>query len=314
MARRTGRSAWIAAPILALLQRFAFLLLLAAAVGLILVSRIDRPVVERSRALVADIFEPVLSAVAQPVGVINAAIGWVDDILFVHEENFRLRTENARLLQWQEVARRLEQDNASMRRLLAAGPDLTNTFVTGRVIADGGGSFVRTALLNIGAKDGVRKGQAVIGEGGYVGRVAEVGYRASRILLLTDLNSRLPVMLQEGGHRAVLTGDNSPFPRLEYLTGAAKPLVGMHIVTSGDGGQFPAGIPVAEIVSTDGGVRVRPLVDLGRLDFLRVMQFDETRIDAEDPAAVLPPLLPPQKSPGQGQSQGQASPPTPQIH
>ena len=303
MARRTGRSAWIAAPIRALLQRFAFLLLLATAVGLILVSRIDRPLVERSRALVADIFEPVLSAVAQPVAAVNAVVGWVDDILFVHEENFRLRTENARLLQWQEVARRLEQDNASLRRLLSAGPDLSNSFVTGRVIADGGGSFVRTALLNIGGKDGVKKGQAVIGEGGYVGRVAEVGYRASRILLLTHLNSRLPVMLQEGGHRAVLTGDNSPFPRLEYLSGAAKPAVGMHVVTSGDGGQFPAGIPVAEIVSLDGGVRVRPLVDLGRLDFLRVMQFDETRIDAEDPTAVLPPLLPPQ---------AQASPSTPQ--
>ncbi|WP_341909605.1 rod shape-determining protein MreC [Ferrovibrio terrae] len=308
MARRTGRSAWIAAPIRALLQRFAFLLLLAAAVGLILVSRIDRPAVERTRALVADVVEPVLTAVAQPVGVINAAIGWVDDILFVHEENFRLRTENARLLQWQEVARRLEQDNASLRRLLAAGPDLTNTFVTGRVIADGGGSFVRTALLNIGAKDGVRKGQAVIGEGGYVGRVAEVGYRAARILLLTDLNSRLPVMLQEGGHRAVLTGDNSPFPRLEYLTGAAKPAIGMHVVTSGDGGQFPAGIPVAEIVSTDGGVRVRPLVDLGRLDFLRVMQFDETRIDAEDPSAVLPPLLPQTQASVQSPAPSSAAP------
>lgn len=290
MARRSGRSAWVAAPFRALLQRFAFLLLLAASVGLILLSRVDRPVVERIRAIGADIIEPVLSVVAQPVTAVNAVIGWADDILFVHDENFRLRTENARLLQWQEVARRLEQDNAALRRLLSAGPDLSQTYVTGRVIADGGGSFVRTALLNVGTKDGVKKGQAVIGEGGYVGRVAEVGVRAARILLVTDLNSRLPVMLQEGGHRAVLTGDNSPQPRLEYLSGAARPAAGMHVVTSGDGGQFPAGIPVGEIVSTDGVVRVRPVVDLGRLDFLRVMQFDETRIDAEDPAAPSPPL------------------------
>lgn len=290
MARRSGRSAWVAAPFRALLQRFAFLLLLAASVGLILLSRVDRPVVERIRAVGADIIEPVLSVVAQPVTAVNAVIGWADDIFFVHDENFRLRTENARLLQWQEVARRLEQDNAALRRLLSAGPDLSQTYVTGRVIADGGGSFVRTALLNVGTKDGIKKGQAVIGEGGYVGRVAEVGVRAARILLVTDLNSRLPVMLQEGGHRAVLTGDNSPQPRLEYLTGAARPAVGMHVVTSGDGGQFPAGIPVGEIVSTDGVVRVRPVVDLGRLDFLRVMQFDETRIDAEDPSAPSPPL------------------------
>jgi len=290
MARRSGRSAWVAAPFRALLQRFAFLLLLAASIGLILLSRVDRPVVERIRAIGADIIEPVLSVVAQPVTAVNAVIGWADDIFFVHDENFRLRTENARLLQWQEVARRLEQDNAALRRLLSAGPDLSQTYVTGRVVADGGGSFVRTALLNVGTKDGIKKGQAVIGEGGYVGRVAEVGVRAARILLVTDLNSRLPVMLQEGGHRAVLTGDNSPQPRLEYLSGAARPAAGMHVVTSGDGGQFPAGIPVGEIVSTDGVVRVRPVVDLGRLDFLRVMQFDETRIDAEDPAAPSPPL------------------------
>ncbi|MFC3674369.1 rod shape-determining protein MreC [Ferrovibrio xuzhouensis] len=285
MRGRTGRSAWVAAPLRALLQRFAFLLLLAAAIGLVIISRTERPLVERTRAVIADIAEPLLTVVAQPVAAVNAMIGWVDDILYVHEENFRLRTENARLLQWQDVSRRLEQDNAALRRLLSAGPDLSQTFVTGRVIADGGGSFVRTVLVNVGARDGVRKGQAAIGEGGYVGRVAEVGQRAARVLLLTDLNSRLPVMLQEGGHRAVLAGDNSDLPKLEYLSGAAKPAVGQRVVTSGDGGQFPAGIPVGEVATvSDGGVRVRPFVDLSRLEFLRLMQFDETRLDPDEQA------------------------------
>ncbi|WP_430395658.1 rod shape-determining protein MreC [Ferrovibrio sp.] len=282
----------LAAPIKALAQRFAFLLLVGAALGLILLSRIDRPAVERVRAVTADMFEPVLSAVSQPIAFVGNIVGIVDDLLFAHEENVRLRVENARLLQWQDVARRLEQDNASLRRLLAAGPDLSHSFVTGRVIADGGGPFVRTALINIGAKEGVKKGQASIGEGGYVGRVAEVGQRAARILLLTDLNSRLPVMIQEGGHRAVLAGDNSPQPKLEYLPAGAKPQVGQMVVTSGDGGQFPAGIPVGEIVSaSEGNVRLRPFVDLGRLDFLRVVQFDETRLDTEEaprPAARKP--------------------------
>lgn len=285
MRGRTGRSAWVAAPLRALLQRFAFLLLLATAVGLVVLSRTERPLIDRTRAVIADIAEPLLSAIAQPVAAVNAMIGWVDDILFVHEENFRLRTENARLLQWQDVSRRLEQDNAALRRLLSAGPDLSQTFVTGRVIADGGGSFVRTVLVNVGARDGIKKGQAAIGEGGYVGRVAEVGQRAARVLLVTDLNSRLPVMLQEGGHRAVLAGDNSDLPRMEYLSGAAKPAVGQRVVTSGDGGLFPAGIPVGEVAAVgDGGVRVRPFVDLSRLEFLRIMQFDETRLDPDEQA------------------------------
>lgn len=276
----------LAAPFKGLLQRFAFLLLLGAAVGLILLGRIDRPAVERVRAVTADIFEPLLSAASEPLVFVGNIVGAVQDLFFAHEENVRLRGENARLLQWQDVARRLEQDNASLRRLLAAGPDLGHSFVTGRVIADGGGLFVRTALINIGAKDGVKKGQAVVGEGGYVGRVAEVGQRAARILLLTDLNSRLPVMIQEGGHRAVLAGDNSPQPRLEYLHPGAKPQVGQTVVTSGDGGQFPVGLPVGEIVSVaEGNVRLRPFVDLGRLDFLRAVQFEETRLEGEEAAA-----------------------------
>ncbi|WP_290977700.1 rod shape-determining protein MreC [Ferrovibrio sp.] len=282
----------LAAPIKGLVQRFAFLLLIGAALGLILLSRIDRPAVERVRAITADIFEPMLTAVSQPIAFIGNIVGTIDDLIFAHEENVRLRTENARLLQWQDVARRLEQDNASLRRLLAAGPDLGHSFVTGRVIADGGGLFVRTALINIGSKDGVKKGQATIGEGGYVGRVAEVGQRAARILLLTDLNSRLPVMIQETGHRAVLAGDNSPQPKLEYLHAGAKPQVGQMVVTSGDGGQFPVGIPVGEIVAVgEGNVRLRPFVELGRLDFLRVVQFEETRLEAEEaarPAARKP--------------------------
>lgn len=283
MRGRTGRGIRLAAPIRALLQRFAFLALLGLAFALIMLGRVDRPLVERVRAVTADIFEPVLSAVAQPVAFVGGIVGAIDDLIFAHEENVRLRAENARLLQWQEVARRLEQDNASMRRQLAAGPDLNHSFITGRVISDGGGPFVRTALINIGAKDGVRKGQAAIGEGGYAGRVTEVGSRAARILLLTDLNSRLPVMLQDGGHRGVLAGDNSMNPRLEYLPAGAKPQPGQLVVTSGDGGQFPSGIPVGEVISVgEGSVRVRPLVDLGRMDFLRVVQFEETKLDTEE--------------------------------
>jgi len=88
----------------------------------------------------------------------------------------------------------------------------------------------------------------------------------------------------------VLTGDNSPFPKLEYLPGHAKLAIGQHVVTSGDGGQFPAGIPVGEVISlADGAARVRPFVDIGRLDFLRIMQFDETRLETDEPVLLASP-------------------------
>ncbi len=279
MALKGGRMLRLAVPLKALIQRFAFALLLTAAAALLVMGKADVAMVERLRTAVVDEMTPILLVLSRPAVAVNRVIDQGRSMLFVFSENTRLREENARLRQWQDVARRLEPENARLRRLLSAGVDPPNTFITARVVGDAGGPFVRTMLLSAGERDGIEKGQAVVADGGFVGRIAEVGQRSARVLLLTDLNSRVPVALEGSRHRAVLSGDNSRLPRLEYLPAGAEVAVGDRIVTSGDGGLFPTGLAIGQIVSVaEGAVRVQPLVQLDQLEYVRVVSFESPRL------------------------------------
>jgi rod shape-determining protein MreC len=192
----------------------------------------------------------------------------------LHEENVHLRQENERLRQWQAVALRLESENEALRRLLAFVPDPEARFVSARVIADAGGTFANSLLVFGGAAYGIAIGDAAVTGDGLAGRVVSVAPHSARILLLTDLNSRIPVLITTSGTRAILAGDNSPHPRLLHMTSDSLVVPGERIVTSGDAGAFPAGLPVGVVASVDGGViRVKPYVERSRLDTVRIVDF-----------------------------------------
>jgi rod shape-determining protein MreC len=272
--KRPGPVSRFAAPLKLFAQRFNFLVLIAAAVGLMVLGKAETPVVERVRMIVADAFVPILDAIARPMATVNQAFDRVNEIVHVHAENARLREENERLLQWQSVARKLEAENKSLRDLLHYTPEAAVSYASARVVGHGGGSFLRAVLVTAGRNDGVAKGQAAMTGEGLVGRVTEVGERSARVLLITDINSYVPVVLESSRDRAVLAGDNSERPRLLFLPNNAKPQVGERVTTSGHGGVFPAGLPVGVIVSTgEGGVRVQPFVDLDRLENVRLVEY-----------------------------------------
>ena len=177
------------------------------------------------------------------------------------------------------VARQLEAENAAYRSLLSSKSDVAPSFVSARVIADAGAPFVRTVLVNAGHRDGIRRGQAVMNADGLVGRIAEVGARSARVLLLSDLNSRVPVLNSASTQRGVLSGDNSDWPNLVFLPNQARVGMGDRIVTSGHGGLFPPGLPVGIVGSIrDGKVRIQPFVDWHRLEFVRVVRFDVPKL------------------------------------
>lgn len=261
-----------------MLQRFAFVLLVGSAFALMLLGRFDNAVVERARLGIVDAFTPIMDVVSRPVSAINALAEDVRELINLRTELARVKEENERLLQWQTVARRLDAENAAFRSLLSAQSETSSFLIAARVVADAGGPFVRTVVLNAGRRDGVRKGQAVVNAEGMVGRVAEVGERSARVLLLSDLNSRVPVVNQRSGQRGVLAGDNSDWPQLVFLPNQAQVQPGDHIVTSGHGGILPPGLPVGIVATTgDGVVRIQPLVDWHRLEFVRVVRYDLPR-------------------------------------
>jgi rod shape-determining protein MreC len=260
-------------PVVVLRAAPAVLILLA--LTLMILHRADTLPVERLRTAMTDALAPLLTAVSAPLNALVEQIDGVTTIRDLKAENIRLEEENAKLQQWYESALKLQAENQSFRELLNVKADPALNFITARVISDAGGSFVKSVLLPVGALDKVQKGNAVMSGHGLVGRVTEVGQRSSRVLLITDLNSRIPVLIQNTRTKAILAGKNQDLLRLERLPPDSGMTIGARIVTSGDGGQLPADLPVGTIVSIgEKGVWVKPVSDIDRLSYVQVVNTD----------------------------------------
>jgi rod shape-determining protein MreC len=246
-----------------------------------LIGKADPALYERTRMSIADIATPVIGAMSSPVSASAELIEESKHLLAAYDENKVLRDENERLRRWHAAAQGLQSENARLRGLLNFTPEAEATFITGRIIGDSGGAFLRSVLVDIGGRDSVRKGVAAVDGNGLVGRVAEVGQRSARVLLITDLNSRIPVLVGDNRERAILAGDNSDLAKLVYLPPERSIGAGDLVVTSGHGGAFPAGLPVGIVVSTSkagGELRVQPFLTPDRLEFVRLMDFGLTGV------------------------------------
>lgn len=263
-----------AAPIKSLAHRFVYSGLVIGVFALMLLGKADAVLMDRFRAQISDAIAPILGVLGQPVDAISGVIASVRELSSVRQENALLREDKEKLLRWQAVARQLEAENKSLKKLLRYVPDLGAGYVTARVIADTGGAFAQSLLLNAGAGDGVGKGEAVVTGAGLIGRIAVVGNRSARVLLITDLNSRIPVIVEPTRTRAILAGNNSERPGIIHLPPGATVSPGDRIVTSGHGGAFPPGLPVGVVASvSDSGIRVQPYVDRSRLEYVRVVNY-----------------------------------------
>ena len=257
------------------MQRFALLSLVTVAVALMLLTKADISVIDKARMAVSDAVAPILDAASRPVASAVDMMEQLQELNAIRTENATLRADNQRLLHWQLVARRLEVENDGLRDALRLAPDPSEIFVTARVIGDHGGAFVRSVLVNAGRRDGIGVGQAALANTGLAGRVAQVGQRSARVLLVTDMNSRIPVMVGPDRTRAVLAGDNSNWPSLVYLGPRVRVEPGDRVLTSGHGGVFPSGLPVGVVAAVEEGVvRVQPYTDGKRLEYLRLVDYE----------------------------------------
>lgn len=275
------------------LKRLLAVLLVIALAGLFLLWRIDSPRVERFRAHVVDRVLPNLEWAMVPVaGTINLVRDF-QSYRRLHEQNQELKRELQQMKKWKEAAVQLGQENARLLDLNKVRLDPRLTFITGVVMADSGSPFRQSVVLNVGARDGILNGWAAMDGLGLVGRISGVGESTSRVLLLTDAASRIPVTIQPSGQPAILAGDNTLAPALNFIESPDLVRPGDRVISSGDGGVFPPGLLVGQVATDPGGrTRVRLAADYERLEFLRVLRH-HGREPINDPGAlVLPPEAP----------------------
>lgn len=272
MTRRSRKDTFQAITIRSLALRLTPAALILFSLTLMVFYKVDSLPVERLRVAMTDFMAPVMSAVSKPFSTVGDSVGGIRTMRELKAENIRLREDNLKLQQWYEAALKLQAENQSFRELLNVKADPALVFVTARIISDPGGAFVKSVLLPVGTSNNVGKGNAVMSGHGLIGRVVEAGSQSARVLLITDLNSRIPVMVQNTRTRAILAGRNTDLLRLERLPIDSGLTVGQRIVTSGDGGQLPPDIPIGTIVDIGPqGVLVRPLTAIEKVTYVQVI-------------------------------------------
>jgi len=283
LARDRAQSVDYAGPLKRLLT-FVLILVLAA---VFVVWRIDSPRVERFRAAVTDKIVPNFDWAMAPVtGTVNLVRNF-QSYQKIAQQNQELRRELRQMQAWKEAALQLEQENARLLDLNKVRLDPRLTYVTGVVLADSGSPFRQSVLLNVGARDGIVEGWATMDGIGLVGRISGVARNTARVILVTDASSRVPATVQPSGQRVIIAGDNSSAPPIDFLENPDLVRPGDRVITSGDGGVFPAGLLIGSVAADPGGrLRVRLSADYERLEFLRVLRHHGTE-EISDTSAVV---------------------------
>ncbi|MCB1520980.1 MAG: rod shape-determining protein MreC [Hyphomicrobiaceae bacterium] len=259
-------------------------LLVFVSVALLALSRLDHSYVRGARTTIAEAMAPVLSevqAVAEPVR-------WLIEQARRHGDLSRrvevLTRENQELESWKWRARELERQLGDLVRTARVVHEEKRPFITARVVATSTGAFVRSAMINAGRAQQVRVGYPVVNGDGLVGRIVDAGQGASRVLLVTDINSRIPVHIDTIETRALMVGDNGAHPRLIFQNDGASIMPGQPVFTSGVGGLFPRGLKIGEVVSTPAGLAVATKANLDSLEYLSVLFFASPALELTDQA------------------------------
>ncbi len=213
---------------------------------------------------------------AAPVRAGSGAFGAVSDYFAAGAQNRQLRADLAAALSWRDETLTLRAENGRLRALLGVRTEPPLPMVAAETVLDARGPFSNSRLVDAGADQGVTEGNPVLSDHGLVGRIAGVSANVSRVLLLTDVDSRTPVMIARTNGRAILTGDGGPNPALSFLRTHDAPQAGDRVLTSGDGGLVPRGLPVGSVVmGVDGVWRVALDSDSEPIDFVRVLLFKD---------------------------------------
>ena len=259
-----------------------------------------------ARAGFNDAALPVLQFAGEPLRGMGNMGPWWRRQMELAEENRSLRLRAAELRAWRDVALSLQERNRRYEDMLNVhGPDM-GPRISAWTVADQSTDFVRSRLVAAGTDQGVATGLPAVNIYGLIGRTVDVGRQSARILMLTDFNSRVAVMADRSNARALLVGDNTDFPRLEYLGRDPDLVEGDRIVTSGDDNVMPRGLPVGEAVrDRDGRWRVALYSRTAPIDLVWIWPFDAvdapgSALDERAPAQISAagdPAAPPASQP-----------------
>ena len=266
MAGRTGRMR-AAQP-----RRFLHLIIILLGFALIFIGKADMLAVRTVQTGFSGLFAPLFNVVATPVRAVETMFEGMRTVASLREETVRLRAENERLKRWQRRSEILESENRQLRTVLGAVIPADRQAVTARAIAAPGSSFSHTMMITHGTDKRIHRGDPVVTADGLVGYIIEASKRHSWVLMLSDVNSRIPILLSTSSWPGLAIGQNSDMLSLSFLPLEAVPKENELVLTSGHGEILPPGLPVGRVIKGVGReYYIQPVVDLRKVSFVSIL-------------------------------------------
>lgn len=245
-----------------------------SALAFMMLSKADTVVLNKTTSFVSSILNPIVKIMQLPSQFIYIGYEKIRDISNVYEQNQLLKDENIKLLMLKNQNRTLQAENHILSQMLNYSPLPEALFVTAKVVAEEGDGFSHSLIVYIGNNKNVQKNQIVLGKDSVVGRIENVNGKYARVILITDISSKIPVIVERSRERAILSGDNTLLPKLLYTSINADIKKGDRIVTSGVAGVFPVGLPIGIISNIiDNEIEVTPITDIERIEFVKIVDY-----------------------------------------
>ena len=263
-------------------RRITHGLLILFSFSLMFLGKADIAALQKIRTGSSGFLAPIVDVISAPIRGIETMIEGMRTVASLRAENVRLQGENELLKRWKRRAEILENENRQLRSVTGAINAKNRVSITARAVTAPGGAFAHTVLLQHGRDAGIERGNPVVTADGLVGITIEVGVSYSRILMVTDINARIPVILATSSWPGLTVGKNGAYLELQFLPDEASPKIGDLVLTSGHGGVLPSGIPVGRVDSIENGtILVKPAVDLRNIGYVSIMTGGLDGIDTK---------------------------------
>ncbi|MBO6480110.1 MAG: rod shape-determining protein MreC [Pelagibacteraceae bacterium] len=252
-------------------QKFSLFVLILLSLSIFVLDISELKPVKILRSLLNDGVYRISAISSSPIKFSGTVKDFFITHIFVYKENRKLKTELEELKNKDFQTLYLQTANKRLQDIIQLEKKSTFTTVAAKVLLDKNSPYLNSVIINRGSNSGIKLGMPVLSEGNLVGRVVEVNFFSARILLLNDLNSKIPVMISPKGSQAILSGRGEDKPKLEYLPEKFELNDKNLVFTSGKDGIFFEGIPVGNVIFEDNKIKVKLFSDPNQISFVNVI-------------------------------------------
>ena len=251
-------------------QKFSLFVLIVLSIVLLFFETIDTKPLNYFRAFIKDVIYRGALVVSAPSKNINNFTDFVQEHVHLYDDYSKLKKENNELKNKISETHFLELENTQLRKLIEEQVSSTSNLMSARVMLDKQSPYLNSFIINIGSNKNIKNGMAALDGKNFIGRIVDVNFFSSRVLLVSDLNSKIPVMTEPSAHHAILSGHGESKPTLEYLPENHNIQDGDKVYTSGKEGIFSPGIPIGKVKIENNIIKVLLFSDLSQITFINI--------------------------------------------